>query len=159
MAIAKPARTSVHSTPAGRSLPRPTLQTAWASFGLSREGLVAPMTRRWAVAPIAVAALLVTAAFVQPALAEEATGGQAVFESAIANLFFFGIVASVVGVMSLKRWGLATSFGLALLTAGLLVSCPASGHHTWGAWLIGQSALVLAATGLAGAALWKTNHR
>jgi hypothetical protein len=105
-----------------------------------------------------VVALLVAAALVQPAPAEEATGARAVFESAVANVFFFGMISSVLGAMTLQRWGVAASFGLALLTVGLLVSCPVSGHHTWGLWLVGQGALVLAAVGLATTALWKTNR-
>ncbi len=159
MAIAKPARTSIIRAPSARSLPRLSVRAAWAGFGLTRTALVLPVSRAWAAAPLAVVALIFAGALLEPAPAAAATGAQAALEGVIASVFLAGILVSALGAMSLQRWGIATAFGLALVTLGLLVSCPVSGHHTWGAWFVGESALVLAATGVAGAALWKTNRR
>ncbi len=159
MAIAKPARTSVIRAPLARSMPRVSAGAAWRGFGLNRTALVLPVTRAWAAAPLAVIALIFAGAMLEPAPAAEATGAQAMLEGAIASVFLIGILVSALGAMSLQRWGIASASGLALVTLGLLVSCPVSGHHTWGAWIAGESVLVLAALGVAGTALWKTNRR
>lgn len=159
MAIARPAHPAPVRTPSNRALPQLSPRAAWHGLGLTPAALVAPVSRQWAAVPLAVVALIFAGAALEPAPAAEATGAAAAVESVIAGAFVVGILASIFGAMSLQRWGLATSFGLALFTVGLLVSCPTSGHHTWGAWFAGESALILAATGLAGTALWKTNHR
>ena len=156
MAIAKQAPIGAVRTPWGRSLPRLSLGAAWTGFGLTPRALTLPVSRAWAATPLAIVALIFAGALLQPAPAADATGAEAVLEGVVTGVFYVGMTASVFGAMSLQRWGIGAAAGLALVTAALLVTCPVSGHHTWGAWFAGQSALVLAATGLAGTALWKT---
>jgi anti-sigma factor RsiW len=130
---------------------------SWRALGLTREGMAAVVPAWWSIGvPAAVASLIVAGSLLQPAPAEDATGTAAVMESVIANVLFVGLVASVVGAMSLRRWGMGAALGTALFTTGLVVSCPATGHHTFGLWFAGQSACVFAATGLAAWGLVRT---
>jgi hypothetical protein len=108
--------------------------------------------------PGAVVTLIVIGSLLQPAPAEEATGGAAVMEAVIANVLLAGLAATVMGAMSLRRWGIAAGLGVSLFATGLVLSCPVSGHHTWGAWFAGQSACVLAAAGVATVGLVRTRE-
>ncbi|MEX1104244.1 MAG: hypothetical protein WED87_08335 [Dehalococcoidia bacterium] len=129
----------------------------WRALGLSRDGLAAVTDARWAIgAPAAVVTLIVVGSLLQPAPATEATGSAALMEAVIANVLMVGLVAAVMGAMSLRRWGMGAALGVSLFATGLVLSCPVSGHHTFGLWFAGQSACVMAATGLAAAALVRT---
>ena len=143
----------------GRPSVAGALRGAWRALGISREQLSMEAPRAWALlAPIAVVMLIVAGSLMQPAPAEEATGAAALTEAVIANVLFAGLAASVMGAMSLRRWGIAASLGVALFASGLVLSCPLSGHHTFGLWFAGQSACVLGATGLATMGLVRTNR-
>lgn len=131
----------------------------WRPLGLTREGMAAVAPAWWAIGvPAAVVSLIVAGSLMQPAPAEEATGAAAVTEAVIANALFAGMAASVMGAMSLRRWGIGASLGVALFATGLVLSCPLSGHHTFGLWFAGQSACVLAATGVATLGLVRTSR-
>jgi peptidoglycan/LPS O-acetylase OafA/YrhL len=62
------------------------------------------------------------------------------FLDAIAAILLGALVATFTGLWLRQRWSLAAS----LFASGLLVvstlACPASGHHTFGAWWIVQLA-------------------
>ncbi|MEX0782861.1 MAG: hypothetical protein WD557_09440 [Dehalococcoidia bacterium] len=130
---------------------------AWRALGINREALSAVIPVQWAVGvPAAVVTLIVAGSLLQPAPATEATGSAAVMEAVIANVLMVGLLAAVMGAMSLRRWGMGAALGVSLFATGLVLSCPVSGHHTFGLWFAGQSACVMAATGLAAAALVRT---
>ena len=136
---------------------RASARHAWTALGVSRAGLAAQVSPAWAIGvPVAVVTLIVAGSFLQPAPAEEATGGAAVMEAVIANVLFAGLAATVMGAMSLRRWGIAAGLGISLFAAGLVLSCPVSGHHTWGVWFAGQSACVLGAVAVATMGLVRT---
>lgn len=136
-----------------------TLRAGWSALGLNRAELATPIGVRWAVGvPVAVVALIFTGALVEPAPASEATGTAAVVDSILANVLVVGLVATVMGAASLKRWGLAGAFGVATFTLGLAAACPVTGHHTLGVWFAAQSACVLGATGVATMGLLRTRR-
>jgi peptidoglycan/LPS O-acetylase OafA/YrhL len=62
------------------------------------------------------------------------------FLDAIAAILLGAMVATFTGFWLRRRWSLAAS----LFASGLLVvstlACPASGHHTFGAWWVVQLA-------------------
>jgi hypothetical protein len=86
----------------------------------------------------------------------KATGAAAVADAVLANVLLVGLAATVMGAVSLKRWGLVGAFGVALFTLGLAAACPLTGHHTFGLWFAGQSACVLGAMGVATMGLLRT---
>jgi hypothetical protein len=133
-----------------RSLPRPRLTLRRPALGLRREDLLVKASAPWAIGvPVAVFALVVVGALLEPAPAHEATGIQAFVDGVITNALLIGFTASAIGGFGLRRWGIAASLAVALFTLGLVISCPVSGHHTWGIWFAGEMACVLAATGVA----------
>ncbi|MGH7752308.1 MAG: hypothetical protein ACREN5_05800 [Gemmatimonadales bacterium] len=139
------------------SLHRIELRAWWASLGLSRTALNAEAPVAWAVgAPVAVVTLIVAGAMLEPAPANEATGAAAVIDAVIASVLMAALVVTAIGAMTLRRWGIATAMGMALFTLGLVVTCPLSGHHTFGLWFVGQLGCTLAATGVATAAMLRT---
>jgi hypothetical protein len=54
---------------------------------------------------------------------------------------------TLIGLAVMRRFGLAVSLAGAVLFIGLSIACPASGHHSFGAWWFGQMAC---GAGLAG---------
>lgn len=137
---------------------RRALAAAWTAAGINREALVVELPARWAITvPALVIALIVGGAAVEPAPAEDATGAAAILDGVLAAILATGFVATIGGAMMLRRWGIASAFGVALFSLGLVVTCPLSGHHTFGAWFAGEMALVMAATAVAGYGLFRTN--
>jgi hypothetical protein len=138
---------------------RASVASRWGALGLTRKGMATVAPAWWAIGvPAAVVSLIVAGSLMQPAPADEATGAAAVTEAVIANALFAGMAACVMGAMSLRRWGIGASLGVALFATGLVLSCPLSGHHTFGLWFAGQSACVLAATGVATLGLVRTSR-
>lgn len=53
-------------------------------------------------------------------------------------------LAMLFGLAMRRRWGLVASFAGAVLVTAMVVACPTSGHHQFGAWWFGQMACVVA---------------
>jgi hypothetical protein len=67
---------------------------------------------------------------------------------------FWGLVAVMVaGLVSRRRWGLVASLGAAALFTSLSIACPASGHHSFGAWWFAQMGCAVGLVGISVAAL------
>jgi uncharacterized membrane protein len=105
-----------------------------------QERMLEPISGRWAaIAAVAWVVLVGTGIAVEPA----PTNPDAVdpwFLDAIATILLAAMVATFTGFWLRRRWSLGTS----LFASGLLVvstlACPASGHHTFGAWWVVQLA-------------------
>lgn len=105
-----------------------------------QERMLEPISGRWAaIGAIAWAVLVGIGIAIEPA----PTNPDAVdpwFLDAIATILLAALVATFTGFWLRRRWGLAAS----LFASGLLVvstlACPASGHHTFGAWWVVQLA-------------------
>jgi peptidoglycan/LPS O-acetylase OafA/YrhL len=105
-----------------------------------QERMLEPISGRWAaIGAIAWVVLVGVGIAIEPAT----TNPDAVdpwFLDAIATILLAALVAAFTGFWLRRRWGLAAS----LFASGLLVistlACPASGHHTFGAWWVVQLA-------------------
>jgi uncharacterized membrane protein len=116
------------------------------------ERMLEPISGRWAaIGAVAWVVLVGIGLAVEPA----PTNPDAVdpwFLDAVATVLLVAMVATFTGFWLRRRWSLGTS----LFASGLLVvstlACPASGHHTFGAWWVVQLAcgLGLVATSAVG---------
>src|SRR5262249_33876842 len=64
-----------------------------------------------------------------------------------------GVFVMLVGLAVRRRWGLVATVGESMLLVAAAVACPISGHHSFGAWWVGQMACVLAMVAVSTAAL------
>jgi hypothetical protein len=69
----------------------------------------------------------------------------------VALLGLLGVMA--VGLVARRRVGLVASLGAAALFLAMVVACPVSGHHSFGAWWYGQMACAIGLVAITGAAL------
>jgi uncharacterized membrane protein len=105
-----------------------------------QERMLEPISGRWAaIGAVAWVVLVGIGIAIEPA----PTNPDAVdpwFLDAIATILLVAMVTTFTGFWLRRRWGLAAS----LFASGLLVvstlACPASGHHTFGAWWVVQLA-------------------
>jgi hypothetical protein len=66
---------------------------------------------------------------------------------------FAALVATAVAAGNRQPFAAVAAVVTGLLALGFTVSCPVSGHHTFGAWWFGQMALTVPMLGLSLAAL------
>jgi peptidoglycan/LPS O-acetylase OafA/YrhL len=104
------------------------------------ERMLEPISGRWAaIGAVAWVVLVGIGIAVEPAPANP-DAVDPWFLDAIAAVLLGALVATFTGFWLRRRWGLAAS----LFASGLLVvstlACPASGHHTFGAWWVVQLA-------------------
>lgn len=105
-----------------------------------QDRMLEPISGRWAaIGAVAWVVLVGIGIAIEPA----PTNPDAVdpwFLDAIATILLVAMVTTFTGFWLRRRWGLAAS----LFASGLLVvstlACPASGHHTFGAWWVVQLA-------------------
>jgi hypothetical protein len=69
----------------------------------------------------------------------------------ITSLALIGVMAA--GLIAQRRWGLVGSMGAAVFLVALVVACPVTGHHSFGAWWFGQMACAIGLVAITGAAL------
>jgi peptidoglycan/LPS O-acetylase OafA/YrhL len=63
-----------------------------------------------------------------------------------------GMLAALAGLLARRRWGMALSLFAAGIAVVMVAGCPASGHHHFGLWWVGEMACMggWAALSLAG---------
>jgi hypothetical protein len=66
------------------------------------------------------------------------------------------IIASLVGLTRRMRWGVGMSFVASTIFATGVFLCPATGHHAFGLWWIGEFAASLALVSLSTVAYFRT---
>jgi hypothetical protein len=66
-------------------------------------------------------------------------------------LGLLGVMA--VGLVARRRVGLVASLGASALFLAMVVACPVSGHHGFGAWWYGQMACAIGLVAITGGAL------
>jgi peptidoglycan/LPS O-acetylase OafA/YrhL len=105
-----------------------------------QERLLEPISGRWAaIGAVAWVVLVGIGIAIEPA----PTNPDAVdpwFLDAIAAILLAAMVATFTGFWLRRRWSLAASLSASGLLVVSTLACPASGHHTFGAWWVVQLA-------------------
>jgi hypothetical protein len=70
-----------------------------------------------------------------------------------------GIVATFVGLQQRQRWGITASLAASSIFVAGVFACPASGHHAFGLWWVGEFAASLVVLGLSGVAYMRASSR
>ena len=70
-----------------------------------------------------------------------------------------GIIATFVGLQQRQRWGITASLAASSIFVAGVFACPASGHHAFGFWWIGEFAASLAVLALSGVAYFRASSR
>jgi hypothetical protein len=63
------------------------------------------------------------------------------------------LAVTAVGLVARRRVGLVASVGASALFLAMVVACPVSGHHGFGAWWYGQMACAIGLVAITGGAL------
>lgn len=59
-------------------------------------------------------------------------------------VFHLALLATAVGLVARRRWGIAASLGASVVFLAGTVACPTTGHHQIGVWWLGQMVISLA---------------
>lgn len=95
---------------------------------------------------------IVTSIAIEPAPADP-NAAVPVIVSLASMALFAALVATAVAAGNRHPSAAIAGVVTGLLSLGFTLSCPLSGHHTFGAWWFGQMALTLAMLGVSAAAL------
>jgi hypothetical protein len=110
----------------------------------------------WGSALVAIIVLFIVALGSQPEPSRPPTAT----EELIGNLLFGGIFLSLAAGAAVtyrrSRWGLALTLPVTAFLVFTAITCPLSGHHPWGAWVMVSYGSTLVAGGLHLYALAKT---
>lgn len=82
----------------------------------------------------------------EPAPADPETAS--VLSEIIGTVVALGLSVTVLGLVARYRFGLAAAAATGGLMLAVSVACPLSGHHTFGAWWLGELAVVAGLTTL-----------
>lgn len=82
-----------------------------------------------------------------------ARGSEPFFGTALEISMNVLFIVTLAGLVARRRWGLAASLAGALVLTVASIACPASGHHTFGAWWYGQIACMVTLVVMSVAAL------
>lgn len=112
------------------------------------------LTRGWAAAlglglPLAV----VLAVAIEPAPAEPQAGPAPILVELAALVFVAALATSVLSAALRHRLAAVAGAAAGLVAVTFTVTCPVSGHHTYGLWWVGQLGLGLAMVAVSLAAL------
>lgn len=66
------------------------------------------------------------------------------------------VVATFVGLARSKRWGVGASLLASTIFVTGVFACPATGHHAFGLWWIGEFAIAVALVAISGVAYLRT---
>lgn len=103
---------------------------------------------------VAWAVLFPVALSLEPAPAADATQPWWAY---VASMGLLGaLAATFVGLGRRARWGITASLGASSIFAAGVFACPATGHHAFGLWWIGEFAASLALLGLSAVAYFRT---
>ena len=58
--------------------------------------------------------------------------------------FHLALLATAVGLIARRRWGITASLGASAVFLAGTVACPTTGHHSIGVWWLGQMVVSLA---------------
>jgi hypothetical protein len=118
-----------------------------------------PETRDWLQSPISGAlaafvglswyALFAISAAIEPESSHEVP----VIGLVLGVALLGAMLATGIGLVSRRRWGLVAALGASVLLLASAVACPTTGHHTIGTWWYFQMTCSFAAVGLTTAAL------
>lgn len=82
----------------------------------------------------------------EPAPADPETAS--VLSEIIGTVMAVGLSVTVLGLVARYRFGLGAAAATGGLMLAVSVACPLSGHHTFGAWWLGELAIVAGLTTL-----------
>jgi hypothetical protein len=124
-----------------------------------RRSLTDHISTEW-IAALAVAwPVLLTIILALEPVADDPEAVPAGIEAVFAAGFTIAIIATLFGGIERRRY----AYGASLIAAGILAvgvaACPASGHHAYGAWWLGQVAAVGGLVGLSWAGLRRADRR
>jgi hypothetical protein len=138
------------------------IRASWTSrFAQLKALLSGGVSRGWGQIPLTALVLMSVAIGLQPALPEDEAVMSAT-EAAIGYGILGFVLLSYIGgaLMTARgsRAGLTLSLPATLLMLFLIVSCPVSGHHGWGSWVVGSFGAAFVATGLHAASVYATRR-
>lgn len=124
-----------------------------------RSSLTDHISTNWITALAVAWPLLLTLILVLEPAADDPEAVPSGIEAAFAAGFTIAIIATLFGGVERRRY----AFGASLVAAGILAvgvaACPATGHHAYGAWWVGQVAAVGGLVGLSWAGLRRAEGR
>lgn len=105
------------------------------------------ISRSWSVGTtVAWVAGIALILLLEPAPADPETAS--VLSEIIGTVMAVGLSVTVLGLVARYRFGLAAAAATGGLMVAVSVACPLSGHHTFGAWWLGELAIVAGLTSL-----------
>jgi hypothetical protein len=97
------------------------------------ENISGALGLMWVVGYLAVGALEPTTHHALPTIA-----------IVLSVVFYAALLATAVGLIVRRRWGIVASLGASGVFLAGTVACPTTGHHTMGVWWLGQMVISLA---------------
>lgn len=105
------------------------------------------ISHSWAVGTtVAWVAGIALILLLEPAPADPETAS--VLSEIIGTVMALGLSVTVLGLVARYRFGLVAAAATGGLMLAVSVACPLSGHHTFGAWWLGELAIVAGLTTL-----------
>lgn len=138
------------------------VSSAWRSIvgalSLDSRAIVeAERIRPWRWALIAVPILFIASVFTEPSQSNDVAPALWEWLAFLAAMgAFLSYIPAARAAGRGRRSGFVLTAPSTLILLLMAVSCPASGHHAWGAWVIGSFGLAFAAAGLHVASLCAT---
>jgi hypothetical protein len=164
MAIGYPLRASDARRlgPAAESTLTATGTRAPSLFDRLRSAVSGPVAPAWRHVPITALVLMMVAVGLQPVLPEEEqaiSAAEAVAGWGVIAFVFMSYFGCALLTARGSRAGLVLSLPATLLMLIIVVTCPVSGHHGWGNWVVGSFGAAFVAAGLHGASLLANRQR
>ena len=82
---------------------------------------------------------LLSTAFVPETAARDHTATEEFLAGVFVGVFAMGCIATWLGCVAGRRWGLFAALPVSFLMLLSAVTCPLSGHHTFGMWVLGAT--------------------
>jgi hypothetical protein len=130
-----------------RRIRRPSAAT-FRAFA-ARISVDVEVRRYWRWAMMATPLLFIAGVMFEPAQANQPA--PTMVDWVLTGVFMIALISYIPAAIDVGkglRKGLVLTIPATLLLLLGAVSCPVSGHHAWGAWVIGSFACAFAATGI-----------